>query len=62
MDQILAQVKQAQRRLWLELLVNRLMRCWFAALAVALVTIAAPKVVAIENLPEAWTLKCLGAS
>ena len=62
MDQILTQVKQAQRRLWLELLVNRLMRCWFVALAVALVAIAAPKVVAIENLPEAWTLKCLGAS
>jgi hypothetical protein len=62
MDQILAQVRQARRRLWLELLVNRLMRCWFAALAVAVVAIAAPKVVAIENLPADWTLWCLTAS
>lgn len=59
MDQILAQVRQAHRRLWLELLINRLMRCWFVALALAAVAIAVPKVVAIENLPEAWTLNCL---
>lgn len=62
MYQILVQVKRAQRRLSLELFVNRLMRCWFAALAVAVVAIAAPKFVAIENLPEAWTLKCLSVS
>lgn len=62
MDQILAQVKQAQRRLWLELFLNRLMRCWFAALAVAVLAIAAPKLVAIENLPSGWTVLCLGVS
>ena len=62
MDQILAQVKQAQRRLWLELFLNRLMRCWFAALALAVLAIAAPKLVAIENLPSGWTVLCLGVS
>ena len=62
MDQILAQVKRAQRRLSLELFVNRLMRCWFVALAVVVVAIAAPKVVAIENLPGWWTIGCLAAS
>lgn len=62
MDQILAQVKQAQRRMWLELFLNRLVWCWFAALAVAVVAIAAPKVVTIENLPADWTVLCLGAS
>jgi Mg2+ and Co2+ transporter CorA len=61
MDQILAQVKRAQRRLWLELFANRLMLCWFAALALAVLAIAAPKVVAIEQLPVDWNFICLGA-
>ncbi len=62
MDQILAQVKRAQRRLWLELFLNRLMRCWFVAFALAVVAIGTPKVIAIENLPEAWTLNWLVVS
>jgi len=58
MDQILQQVERARRRLWLELFLNRLLRCWFAALAVAVVAIGAPKLVAIENLPDNWSLLC----
>ncbi len=60
MDQILAQVKLARRRLWLELFVNRLFRCWFVAVVVAMVSIAVPKLVAIKTLPENWTLLSLG--
>jgi len=59
MDQILAQVKRAQRRLWIELFANRLMRCWFVALVLALVAIAVPKIIAIDNLPLGWALNCL---
>jgi hypothetical protein len=58
MDQILAQVSRARRRLWLELFLNRLFLCLFVALAVAVVAIAVPKVFAIPNLPANWTTLC----
>lgn len=58
MDQILEQVSRARRRLGWELFLNRLVRCWFAALVVALVAIAAPKIVALDYLPAQWPLKC----
>jgi chemotaxis protein histidine kinase CheA len=58
MDQILAQVFRARRRLWLELFLNRLFTCLFAALAVAIVAIAVPKIVAVPNLPAHWTWWC----
>ncbi len=58
MDQILEQVSRARRRLSWELFLNRLIRCWFAALVVAMVAIAVPKVAAFENLPTQWSLKC----
>src|SRR5262245_59850696 len=58
MDQILAQVSSARRRLWLELFLNRLFTCLFAALTVAVIAIAVPKIFAIPNLPANWTILC----
>ena len=58
MDQILEQVKRARRRLSLELFLNRLLQCWFAAAIIAVVAVALPKLVAIENLPTNWTAQC----
>lgn len=58
MDQILAQVSRARRRLWLELFLNRLVTCLYCSITLALIALAIPKVVAIEDLPERWTLWC----
>ncbi|TWU28583.1 hypothetical protein [Bythopirellula polymerisocia] len=58
MDQILTQVSRARRRLWFELFLNRLVTSCFVALTLALVAIAVPKFVAIENLPTRWSLWC----
>ena len=63
MDQIREQVKRAQRRLSLELFVNRLLRCWFVALVLAVVAIAVPKFWSIghlfaNGLPANWSLGC----
>ncbi len=58
MDQIREQVRRARRRLSLELFLNRLLRCWFFALVAAVVAIATPKLWAIENLPDNWSLLC----
>ncbi|MCA9229730.1 MAG: hypothetical protein KDA57_03705 [Planctomycetales bacterium] len=58
MDQILEQVSRARRRLGWELFLNRLVRCWFFGLFLALLAIAAPKVATIENLPANWSLQC----
>jgi hypothetical protein len=62
MDQIRKQVSRARRRLWVELLLNRLIRCWFVTLLAAVVAIAVPKIVAIENLPAAWSAWWLGGA
>lgn len=56
MEQLLEQVGRARRKLWLELFVNRLLRCWFFALLAAVVAIAVPKLFVVENLPENWPL------
>ena len=63
MDQIREQVKRARHRLSLELFLNRLLRCWFATLILAVVAIAVPKLWAIDSLlagglPAAWASKC----
>lgn len=63
MDQIREQVKRAHRRLSLELFVNRLLRCWFATLVLAVVAIAVPKLWSIDHLfaaglPAGWSVKC----
>jgi septal ring factor EnvC (AmiA/AmiB activator) len=55
MDQIRKQVSRARRRLWVELLLNRLIRCWFVTLLVAATAVAIPKLVTIENLPAHWS-------
>ena len=56
MDQILAKVRKAKGRLTWQLFVNRTLQCMFACIAIALVGVSIPKLVAIENLPENWTL------
>lgn len=58
MDQILAQVTRARRRLWIELFLNRLMTCLFVCFGVALIAMAVPKFVAIAELPSNWTQLC----
>ena len=58
MEPILQQVKRARLRLSLQLLVDRLLRCWFASAIVAVVAIALPKLIVIESLPEEWTTQC----
>ncbi len=62
MDQIRKQVDRARRRLWLELFLGRLVKCWFVALAAAVIAIAVPKLVAIENLPALWAELWLGGA
>jgi hypothetical protein len=62
MDQILKQVDRARRRLWVELFFSRLVKCWFAALLVATIAVAVPKLVAIEGLPAQWSAWWLGGS
>ncbi len=64
MDQIREQVKRAQRRLSLELFLNRLLRCWFVTLILAVVAVAVPKIWSIghlfENgLPANWSVGCI---
>ncbi len=58
MNQILDQVRRARRRLSTELFFNRLVRCWFVALALAVVAISVPKLMVIESLPAGWSLNC----
>ena len=67
MDQIREQVRRARRRLSLELFLNRLLRCWFFALALAVAAIAVPKLWAIDQLagdwlPINWSLACVLAA
>ena len=62
MDQIRKQVDRARRRLWLELLLGRLVKCWFVALAGAVIAIAVPKVIAIDGLPAQWAEMWLGGA
>lgn len=66
MDQIREQVKRAQRRLSIELFLNRLLKCWFVSLIVAVVAVAVPKIWSIghlfENgLPANWSFGCIAA-
>ena len=59
MDQIREQVRRARRRLSMELFLNRLLRCWFVTLVVAVVAIAVPKLWAVDNLPANWSAICI---
>ena len=54
MNELREQIARAQRRLVLEQFLARSVWCLFAALAVAAVAIAVPRVVSIENVPERW--------
>ncbi|WP_425394962.1 hypothetical protein [Aeoliella sp.] len=55
MDKLLTQVRRAHRRLLVEKFLHYLVWSAFIALAVAAVAIAAPQLVAIDNLPANWT-------
>ncbi len=56
------QVARARRRLWVELFLNRLIRCWFVTLLIATAAIAVPKVVSIQNLAPDWTAWWMGGA
>ncbi|MEX0642214.1 MAG: hypothetical protein WD468_05910 [Pirellulales bacterium] len=59
MDQLREQVARARRRLVLEQFIGRLVWCLMAALTVAAIGIAAPRVVVIHDLPANWDLAWL---
>lgn len=54
MDQLHQQVARARRRLITEQFVGRLVWCVLAALVVAAIAVAVPRVIAIAGLPEHW--------
>ncbi len=56
MDQLRKQVARARRRLITEQFLGRLVACVLAAMIVAAIAVAVPRVIAIENLPERWDL------
>ena len=56
------QVARARRRLWVELLLNRLVRCLFVTLLAAAAAIAIPRLVVVQNLPADWTAWWLGGA
>jgi hypothetical protein len=62
MDQIRKQVDRARRRLWLELFLGRLVKCCFFTLLAAVIAIAVPRLVAIEDLPIQWDAWWLGGA
>ena len=56
------QVSRARRRLWVELFLHRLVRCWFVTFLAAAVAVAVPKLIAIQGLPAEWTTWWLGGA
>jgi hypothetical protein len=56
MDQLRQQVARARRRLVLEQFLGRLAWCLLAALSLAAVAIAVPRLVAINGLPANWDM------
>ena len=56
MDQLLAQVRRARRRLVVEQYLHYFVWCLFGALMVAAVAIALPQVMVISNLPAEWNM------
>ena len=62
MDQLHEQVARARRRLVLEQFLARVVWCVFAALVVAAVAIAVPRLIAIPSLPLRWDAICLIAA
>ncbi len=62
MDQIFRDVVRAQRKLQLELFLQRLVRCWSIGLLVAVVAVGLPKLVFIEDLPAGWVGWCLSGT
>ena len=59
MDKILEQIARARRRLAFELLLNRILRCWFVAMLLVLVAVAVPRLMVIKDLPAGWDGLCL---
>ncbi len=59
MDQLREQVARARRRLVLEQFLGRLVWCLLAALTVAAIAIAAPRVFVIHDLPANWDVAWL---
>ncbi|MCI0380990.1 MAG: hypothetical protein L0215_25680 [Gemmataceae bacterium] len=59
MDQLRQQVARARRRLVLEQFLGRLVWCLLGALTLATIAIAAPRLTAIEILPDNWDMAWL---
>jgi hypothetical protein len=62
MDQLRQQVARARRRLILEQFLGRLVWCLLAAFTLAVLGIAAPRIIAIENLPVNWDMAWLAGA
>lgn len=62
MDQLRQQVARARRRLILEQFLGRLVWCLLGAFTLATFGIAAPRIVAFENLPANWDMVWLVGS
>ncbi len=62
MDQLRKQVGRARRRLITEQFLTRLVSSALAALVVAAIAVAVPRIVAIGSLPENWDLNWLAGS
>lgn len=62
MDQIHQQVARARRRLILEQFLGRLVWCLLVTLTLATFGLAAPRIVAIENLPANWDMLWLAGA
>jgi tetratricopeptide (TPR) repeat protein len=62
MNELRNQIARAQRRLVMEQFLGRCVWCLSAALAMAVVAIAAPRLVTIDHLPANWDVICLVAA
>ncbi len=56
MDQLQVQVARARRRLVLDQFLHRSVWCLLAALSLAAIVIAAPRIFVIQNLPTQWDM------
>ncbi|MEO1496555.1 MAG: hypothetical protein AAFV43_05335 [Planctomycetota bacterium] len=62
MDEIRSRVEQAQRRLVLRQWAGRLATCLAIAFGVAVLAVAAPKIVAVPDLPDWWNTAWLAGA
>ncbi len=59
MNELREQIARARRRLVFEQFLARSVTCLFVTFIVAVVAIALPRLIAVENLPERWDQLCI---